>query len=163
MAGSLNKVQLIGNVGKDPEVRTMNSGDKMVSFSVATSESWKDKTSGERKEKTEWHNVVIFNDGLIKVVEQYVKKGSKIYVEGAMQTRKWQDQSGNDRYTTEVVLQKFNGTLVLLGDKGTGHGQSGDPGPGSDTRAPTSSANTNSRPRATTPAQPDPIDDDIPF
>jgi single-strand DNA-binding protein len=117
MAGSLNRVMLIGNLGKDPEVRKMQSGDSVVSFSLATSESWRDKNSGERKEKTEWHNVVIFNEGLVKVAEQYLKKGTKVFIEGALQTRKWQDNGGNDRYSTEIVLQKFNGSLVMLGDK----------------------------------------------
>ena len=114
MAGSVNKVILVGNLGKDPDVRRLNSGDQVVSFSVATSETWRDKTSGERKEKTEWHNVVIFNENLGKVAEQYCKKGTKVYLEGQLQTRKWQDQSGNDRYTTEVVLQRFRGELQLL-------------------------------------------------
>ncbi len=114
MAGSVNKVILIGNLGKDPEVRRLNSGDQVVSFSVATSETWRDKSSGERKERTEWHNVVIFNENLGKVAEQYCKKGTKVYLEGQLQTRKWQDQSGADRYTTEVVLQRFRGELQLL-------------------------------------------------
>lgn len=120
MAGSVNKVILVGNVGKDPEVRRLNSGDPVVNFSVATSESWRDKNTGDRKEKTEWHNVVIFNDNLAKVAEQYVKKGMKIYIEGQLQTRKWQDQSGNDRYTTEIVLQKFRGELQMLDSRGQG-------------------------------------------
>ena len=114
MAGSVNKVILVGNLGKDPDVRRLNSGDQVVSFSVATSETWRDKASGERKERTEWHNVVIFNENLGKVAEQYCKKGTKVYLEGQMQTRKWQDQSGADRYTTEVVLQRFRGELQLL-------------------------------------------------
>ena len=111
MAGSVNKVILIGNLGADPEVRTFQNGGKVCNIRIATSESWKDKTTGERKEKTEWHNVAIFNEGLVRVAEQYLKKGSKVYVEGALQTRKWQDQSGADRYTTEVVLQGFGSTL----------------------------------------------------
>ena len=111
---SVNKVILIGNLGKDPDVRRLNSGDQVVSFSVATSETWRDKASGARKERTEWHNVVIFNENLGKVAEQYCKKGSKVYLEGQLQTRKWQDQSGADRYTTEVVLQRFRGELQLL-------------------------------------------------
>ena len=114
MAGSVNKVILIGNLGKDPEVRRLNSGDQVVSFSLATSETWRDKTSGERKERTEWHNIVIFNENLGKIAEQYCKKGSKVYIEGQLQTRKWQDQSGADKYTTEVVLQRFRGELTLL-------------------------------------------------
>jgi single-strand DNA-binding protein len=120
MAGSVNKVILIGNLGKDPEVRRLNSGDQVVNFTLATSENWRDKTSGERKEKTEWHNIVIFNENLGKVVEQYCKKGSKVYVEGQLQTRKWQDKDGNDRYTTEIVLQRFRGELTLLDSRGGG-------------------------------------------
>ena len=120
MAGSVNKVILIGNLGKDPEVRRLNSGDQVVNFPLATSETWRDKTSGERKERTEWHNVVIFNENLGKIAEQYCKKGSKVYIEGQMQTRKWQDQSGADRYTTEVVLQRFRGELTLLDSRGGG-------------------------------------------
>ena len=120
MAGSVNKVILVGNLGKDPDVRRLNSGDQVVNFSLATSENWRDKTSGERKEKTEWHNVVIFNENLGKVVEQYCKKGSKVYVEGQLQTRKWQDKDGNDRYTTEIVLQRFRGELTLLDSRGGG-------------------------------------------
>lgn len=114
MAGSINKVILVGNLGADPEVRRTNSGDMIVSLRIATSESWRDKNSGERKEKTEWHQVVIFNDSLAKVAEQYLRKGMKVYVEGSLQTRKWQDQAGNDRYSTEVVLQKFRGELQML-------------------------------------------------
>lgn len=111
---SVNKVMLVGNVGKDPEVRAMQNGDKVASFSLATSERWKDKNTGERKERTEWHNVVVFNEGLVRVVEQFVKKGSRLYVEGAIQTRKWQDKDGRDRYSTEVVLQRFRGEIQLL-------------------------------------------------
>lgn len=111
---SVNKVILVGNVGKDPEIRTTQSGAEIASFSLATSESWRDKASGERKEKTEWHNVVVFNSALVGVVANYVKKGSQVYIEGSIQTRKWQDKDGNDRYSTEVVLQNFGGTIVLL-------------------------------------------------
>lgn len=120
MAGSVNKVILIGNLGADPEIRRLNSGDPVVNFRLATTETWRDRNSGERKERTEWHNVVIFNDNLAKVAEQYLKKGMKVYVEGQLQTRKWQDQSGNDRYTTEVVLQKFRGELQMLDSRGQG-------------------------------------------
>jgi single-strand DNA-binding protein len=120
MAGSVNKVILVGNLGADPEIRRLNSGDPVVNIRVATSETWRDKNSGERKEKTEWHNVVIFNDNLAKVAEQYLKKGMKVYVEGQLQTRKWQDQSGQERYTTEVVLQKFRGELQMLDARGQG-------------------------------------------
>src|SRR5690606_22716806 len=109
MAGSVNKVILIGNLGRDPEIRTLNSGDRVANLRVATSETWRDRASGERKERTEWHRVVIFNDNLVKVAEQYLRKGSKIYLEGAIQTRKWQDQSGQEKYSTEIVLQKYRG------------------------------------------------------
>ena len=122
MAGSVNKVILVGNLGADPEIRRLNSGDPVVNLRIATSESWRDKMSGERREKTEWHNVVIFNDNLAKVAEQYLKKGMKVYIEGQLQTRKWQDQTGNDRYTTEVVLQKFRGELQMLDARGEGGG-----------------------------------------
>jgi single-strand DNA-binding protein len=125
MAGSVNKVILVGNLGADPEIRRLGSGDPVVNMRIATSESWRDKQSGERREKTEWHNVVIFNDQLAKVAEQYLKKGMKVYVEGQLQTRKWQDQSGQDRYTTEVVLQRFRGELQMLDGRGQGEGASG--------------------------------------
>jgi len=118
MAGSVNKVILIGHLGADPEVRRLNSGSPVVNIRVATSESWRDKQTGERKEKTEWHNVVIFNEHVAKVVEQYAKKGMKVYVEGQLQTRKWQDQSGNDRYTTEIVLANFKGEFQMLESRG---------------------------------------------
>lgn len=118
MAGSVNKVILVGNLGADPEVRRLQSGDPVVNLRIATSESWRDKQSGDRREKTEWHSVVIFNDGLAKVAEQYLRKGAKVYVEGQLTTRKWQDQNGNDRYSTEVVLQKFRGELQMLDSKG---------------------------------------------
>ena len=114
MAGSVNKVILIGNLGKDPEIRHTKDGRPVASFSIATTENWRDKQSGERKERTEWHNIVIFNEGLCKLAEQYLKKGAKVYIEGQLQTRKWQDQSGNDRYTTEIVLQGFNSVLTML-------------------------------------------------
>ena len=120
MAGSVNKVILVGNLGKDPEVRRMTSGDPVVNLSIATSETWRDKASGERKEKTEWHRVVIFNDNLVKVAENYLRKGSKVYIEGALQTRKWTDQSGQEKFSTEVVLQKFRGELTMLDGKGEG-------------------------------------------
>src|SRR3954467_3798548 len=122
MAGSVNKVILVGNLGKDPEVRRMQDGRPVVNMSVATSESWRDKATGERKEKTEWHRVVIFNEGLAKVAEQYLKKGAKVYLEGQLQTRKWQDQQGQDKYTTEVVLQGFNSALTMLDRAGGGSG-----------------------------------------
>ena len=114
MVGSVNKAILLGNLGKDPEIRSMQSGAKMASFSIATSKRWKDRNTQEQKEKTSWHNIVVFGDGLVDIVEKYVKKGSKIYIEGEIQTRKWQDKDGNDRYTTEVVLQGYNCNLTLL-------------------------------------------------
>ena len=114
MVGSVNKVILLGNLGRDPEIRSMQSGSKMANFSIATSKRWKDRNTQEQKEKTSWHNIVIFGDGLVDIVEKYVKKGSKVYIEGELQTRKWQDQEGKDRYTTEVVLQGYNCNLTLL-------------------------------------------------
>ena len=125
MAGSVNKVILVGNLGKDPESRSFANGGKVVSFSVATSENWKDRSSGERKEKTEWHNVSIFSEGLAGIAERYLKKGSKVYLEGQLETRKWQDQSGNDRYSTDVVLRQFNSSMVLLDSRGEGGGGGG--------------------------------------
>jgi single-strand DNA-binding protein len=122
MAGSVNKVILVGNLGKDPEIRRTQDGRPIANLSVATSESWRDKNTGERKEKTEWHRVVIFSEGLCKIAEQYLKKGSKVYLEGALQTRKWQDKDGNDKYSTEVVLQGFNATLTMLDGRGGGAG-----------------------------------------
>jgi single-strand DNA-binding protein len=124
MAGSVNKVILIGNLGKDPEVRRLNSGDMVVNLRIATTESWRDKQSGERKEKTEWHSVVIFNENIAKVAEQYLKKGSSVYIEGQLQTRKWTDQAGVEKYSTEIVLQKYRGELTMLGGKGDGGGRS---------------------------------------
>src|SRR5579862_3655570 len=120
MSGSVNKVILVGNLGRDPEIRTLNSGDRVANLSVATSETWRDRQSGERKEKTEWHRVVIFNDNLVKVAESFLKKGAKVYLEGALQTRKWTDQSGQEKFSTEVVLQKFRGELTMLDGRGGG-------------------------------------------
>ena len=120
MSGSVNKVIIVGNLGADPEIRTFNNGGKVCNLSVATSERWRDKNTGENREKTEWHRVVIFSEGLVRVCEQYLKKGSTIYIEGKLQTRKWQDQSGNDRYSTEVVLQGFDSKLVMLGGRNDG-------------------------------------------
>ena len=125
MAGSVNKVILVGNLGKDPEVRRMTSGDPVVNLSVATSETWRDKSSGERKEKTEWHRVVIFNKNLAEVAEKYLRKGSKVYVEGSLQTRKWTDKDGQEKYSTEIVLQNFRGELTMLDSKGEGGGSGG--------------------------------------
>ncbi|WP_411903163.1 single-stranded DNA-binding protein [Methylorubrum thiocyanatum] len=123
MAGSVNKVILVGNLGRDPETRRLASGDPVVNLRIATSESWKDKMSGERKEKTEWHSVVIYNENLARVAEQYLRKGSKVYIEGQLQTRKWTDQSGAEKYTTEVVLQRFRGEMTILDGRGGGGGE----------------------------------------
>ncbi len=147
MAGSVNKVILVGNLGKDPEVRRMTSGDPVVNLSVATSESWRDKASGERKEKTEWHRVVIFNKNLAEVAEKYLRKGAKVYVEGQLQTRKWTDKDGAEKYSTEVVLQNFRGELTMLDGRNGGEGGGGGRGAG---EAPAS-------------FQRDEMDDEIPF
>ncbi|MFZ5670070.1 MAG: single-stranded DNA-binding protein [Pseudomonadota bacterium] len=156
MAGSVNKVILVGNLGADPEIRTLNSGDRVANLRLATSESWRDRATGEKKERTEWHRVVIFNDNLVKVVEQYLKKGSTVYVEGALQTRKWTDQSGQEKYSTEVVLQKFRGELTMLGGRGEGGAlrDEGDFGGYSGGRT------TPSGPKETFSAD---LDDEIPF
>ncbi len=131
MAGSLNKVMLIGNLGADPEIRTFGNGGKVANLRIATSEQWKDRQTGERKEKTEWHTVAIFSEGLVGVVERYLKKGSKVFVEGKLQTRKWQDQNGQDRYSTEIVIQGLGGTLTMLDGAGGGGGMGGGSGGGS--------------------------------
>lgn len=120
MAGSVNKVILVGNLGRDPEVKQLPSGSSIANLSVATSETWRDKNSGERKEKTEWHRVVVFSEGLVRICEQYLKKGSKVYLEGQLETRKWQDKDGNDKYSTEVVLRNFNSTLTMLDSRNEG-------------------------------------------
>jgi single-strand DNA-binding protein len=122
MAGSVNKVILVGNLGADPEIRNMQNGNPVCNLRIATSESWRDKSSGERRERTEWHRVVIFNEGLCRIAEQYLKKGAKVYIEGQIQTRKWQDQQGQDRYSTEIVLQGFNSTLTMLDSRNSGGG-----------------------------------------
>jgi single-strand DNA-binding protein len=129
MAGSVNKVILVGNLGRDPEVRAMQSGDKVCNLSVATSERWKDRNSGEMQEKTEWHRVVVFDQKLADVAEKYLRKGSKVFLEGQLQTRKWTDQSGVEKYTTEVVLQRFRGELVMLDSRGSSEGAGYEPGP----------------------------------
>ena len=170
MEGSVNKVILIGNLGADPEIRRTQDGRPIANLRVATSETWRDRNTGERREKTEWHNVVVFSEGLVKVIEQYVRKGSKLYIEGQLQTRKWQDRDGNDRYTTEVVLQNYGGTLTMLdsqrdrmggGDPGYGGGQVGGQGGGYDQRP--SYGGGGGQDRAPAPAGPADMDDDIPF
>jgi single-strand DNA-binding protein len=168
MAGSVNKVILVGNLGRDPEIRRTQDGRPIANLSVATSESWRDKTTGERKEKTEWHRVVIFNEGLCKIVEQYLKKGSKIYLEGQLQTRKWTDKDGHEKYTTEVVLQGFNSSLTMLDGRGGGGGAGagasdngddfGASGPGSS--GPSSAP---ARRPAMASGKRDDMDDEIPF
>jgi single-strand DNA-binding protein len=150
MAGSVNKVILVGNLGKDPEVRRMTSGEPVVNLSIATSESWRDKASGERKEKTEWHRVVIFNKNLADVAEKYLRKGSKVYVEGQLQTRKWTDKDGQEKYSTEVVLQNFRGELTMLDGRGGEGGGGGGGGGRGASEAPAS-------------FQRDEMDDEIPF
>ena len=158
MAGSVNKVILVGNLGADPEVRRTQDGRPIVNLRVATSETWRDKATGERKEKTEWHRVVIFSEGLAKVAEQYLKKGAKVYLEGALQTRKWQDQSGQDKYSTEVVLQGFNSNLTMLDGRGEGGGDS------AGFSGPPTTRSEGRRPSSNAPAfEPAGMDDDIPF
>ena len=160
MAGSVNKVILIGNLGKDPEVRRLNNGDPVVNLSVATSENWRDKQSGERKEKTEWHRVVIFNENIAKVAEQYLKKGAKVYVEGQLQTRKWTDQAGVEKYSTEVVLQKYRGELTMLDGKGEGGGRSYDDGGGESFGSSSGKKRVSDGPRESFNQD---LDDEIPF
>jgi single-strand DNA-binding protein len=169
MAGSVNKVILIGNLGRDPEIRSMQDGNRIANLAVATSESWRDKVSGERKERTEWHRVVIFNERLAETAEKYLKKGSKVYLEGALQTRKWSDNSGQERYTTEIVLNRFRGELTMLDGAGGGRGAGGPPqveggydegyggGFGDEPSSPAATAPA----RARTPVND--LDDDIPF
>ncbi len=165
MAGSVNKVIIVGNLGKDPEVRSFQNGGKVVNLRIATSESWRDKASGERREKTEWHSVAIFNEALGKIAEQYLKKGSTVYIEGQLETRKWQDQSGADRYTTEIVVKQYRGELTLLGgrdgggsggDRGAVPDYGGDYGGGYDSAPSSGGAKGASRPSRD-------MDDDIPF
>jgi len=155
MAGSVNKVILVGSLGADPEVRNTQDGRPIVNLRIATSERWRDKNSGEQREKTEWHRVVIFSEGLCRVAEQYLKKGSQVYLEGQLQTRKWQDQDGNDRYSTEIVLQGFNSTLTMLGGRSDNNDSSG---------SRSNDAGAGGRPQASAPAfDSGGMDDDIPF
>jgi single-strand DNA-binding protein len=163
MAGSVNKVILVGNLGKDPEIRRTQDGRPIANLSIATSETWRDKGTGERKEKTEWHRVVIFNEGLCKVAEQYLKKGAKVYIEGALQTRKWTDQSGVEKYSTEVVLQGFNSTLTMLDGKSGGGGGSFSDEPGGDFGAGGPSSAPPRRAVAAGGGRNGDMDDDIPF
>jgi single-strand DNA-binding protein len=175
MAGSVNKVILIGNLGKDPEIKSFQNGGKIANFSIATSEQWKDKMSGERKERTEWHNIVINGDGLVGVVERYLKKGSKVYIEGSLRTRKWQDRDGNDRYTTEVVVAGMSGNLTMLdgapgggsggGRSNDGWGNGGGSGGGSnwDQGGGAPSGGGGSGPSGGRAPFDDDLDDDVPF
>jgi single-strand DNA-binding protein len=165
MAGSVNKVILVGNLGRDPEIRSTQDGTRVANLSIATSESWRDKNSGERRERTEWHRVVVFNDRLVDICERYLKKGSKLYIEGALQTRKWTDQSGQEKYTTEVVLQKFRGELTMLdGRGGGGAGESDDAGGGfGDSGSGGGGSSNNRMGRAPAGAGGGDLDDDIPF
>lgn len=152
MAGSVNKVTLVGNVGNDPEIRSTQDGKELASFSVATSETWRDKSTNEKKEKTEWHRVVVFSEGLVKVIKAYVKKGSKLYLEGSLQTRKWTDNSGAERYTTEVILQGFNSNLTLLDSKDSSFRSQENSSQGFSNNSQSNSANNDAG-----------FDDDIPF
>ena len=161
MAGSVNKVILVGNLGADPEIRRTQDGRPVANLRVATSDSWRDKATGERRERTEWHRVVIFNEGLCRIAEQYLKKGAKVYLEGQLQTRKWQDQQGQDRYSTEVVLQGFNSQLTMLDRAGTG-GAGGDAGESADFGSAGPTAPRERKP-ALAGAKRDDLDDEIPF
>jgi single-strand DNA-binding protein len=161
MSGSVNKVTLIGRLGNDPQIATMNSGDKVVNLSIATSERWKDRATGEPREKTEWHRVVIFNENLVRVAEQYLRKGSMVYIEGQMQTRKWTDQSGVEKYTTEIVLQRYRGELTMLG------GRSDNQGGGYQDSMPSQSSNQGAgqaqQQASVAPPMGNDLDDDVPF
>jgi single-strand DNA-binding protein len=163
MAGSVNKVILIGNLGKDPEIRRTQDGRPIANLSVATSESWRDKATGERKEKTEWHRVVIFNEGLCRIAEQYLKKGSKVYLEGSLQTRKWQDQSGQDKYSTEVVLQGFNSQLTMLDRAGGGGGEIGSDDTGGGDFGSSGPSTRERKPAMASAGKRGDMDDEIPF
>lgn len=159
MAGSVNKVIIIGNLGRDPEIRNFPNGGKVCNLRIATSERWRDKASGEQREKTEWHSVAIFNEGIVRVAEQYLRKGSTVYIEGQLETRKWQDQSGADRYSTEIVLRPYKGELTMLGGRGDGGGSSsgGDYGGGQGRGGDYGSG------RSSAPSGPADMDDEIPF
>lgn len=169
MAGSVNKVIIVGNLGRDPEVRNFSNGGKVCNLRIATSETWKDRNTGERRERTEWHSVAIFSEPVARIAEQYLRKGSKVYIEGQLETRKWQDQSGQDRYTTEVVLRPYTGTLTLLdgrndqGGGGYGGGSGGYSGGYDNGPAPYPEDNYGSQPSAASPAPSRDLDDEIPF
>ncbi|MNH92173.1 Single-stranded DNA-binding protein [compost metagenome] len=165
MAGSVNKVILVGNLGRDPEIRSLNNGDRVANLRIATSETWRDKATGERKEKTEWHSVVIFNDNIVKVAENYLKKGSTVYVEGSLQTRKWTDQQGVEKYTTEIVIQRFNGQLTMLGGRGDsqGGGERGGYSGGRNDDDYSSGFSTGGANKPSGPKESYDLNDDIPF
>ena len=169
MAGSVNKVILIGNLGKDPEIRTLNSGDRVANLRIATSEQWRDKATGERKEKTEWHQIVIFNENIVKVAENYLKKGSTVYIEGSLQTRKYTDAQGVEKYSTEIVLQRFNGQLTMLGGRndsqggGQGGGYGGGGGGGRNDDDYSSGFSTGGANKPSGPKESYDLNDDIPF
>jgi single-strand DNA-binding protein len=160
MAGSVNKVIIIGNLGKDPEIRSLNNGERVCNLSIATSEQWRDKATGERKEKTEWHRVVIFNDNIVKVAENYLKKGSTVYIEGSLQTRKWTDAQGVEKYSTEIVVQKFKGELTMLGGRDGGGASSGGPRNDDDYSSGFSTGGAN---KPSGPKESYDLNDDIPF
>lgn len=161
MAGSVNKVILVGNLGRDPEIRFTQAGKKIANFSIATSEQWRDRQSGERRERTEWHRIVVFNEGLADVVERFVKKGSKLYIEGQLRTRKWQGQDGKDNYTTEVVLEGFNSNLTMLDNRGEGGGMGGGSSSGGGSDA--GWGNSGSSGGGSAPSGAPDLDDEIPF
>ncbi len=163
MAGSVNKVILIGNLGRDPEIRSMPNGDRIANLSIATSENWLDKSSGERKEKTEWHRVVILNDNIVKVVENYVKKGSTVYIEGQLQTRKWTDQQGVEKYSTEIVVGRFKGELTMLGGRDGGGASQGSGGGGRGDDDYSSGFSTGGANKPSGPKESYDLNDDIPF
>jgi single-strand DNA-binding protein len=163
MAGSVNKVILIGNLGADPEIRRTQDGRPIANLRVATSDTWRDKATGERREKTEWHRVVIFNEGLAKIAEQYLKKGSKVYLEGSLQTRKWQDKDGQDRYSTEVVLQGFNSALTMLDGRGSGGGGSAEGGDDFGSSGPSASRSRQPAMAGAGGGRGGDLDDEIPF
>jgi len=163
MAGSVNKVILVGNLGRDPEVRSFQNGGKVCNLRIATSEQWRDKATGEKRERTEWHSVAIFNEGLVRIAEQYLRKGSTVYIEGQLETRKWQDQSGADRYTTEVVLRPYRGEMTLLGGRGDGGGASGGSGYNRDSGYGDSRGDAGGSAGYGGPSGPSDMDDEIPF
>ena len=161
MAYSINKVTIVGNVGKDPEMRHTQDGKLIANFSVATSEQWKDKATGEKRERVEWHRIVVFNEGLAGIIEKHVSKGTQVYIEGMLQTRKWQDKDGSDRYSTEIVLKAFNGELVIFKKGGGGSRDDGDPGPSSDDYA--QASGSSARPKSASRGPDSDMDDKIPF